>query len=64
MKIDPNTKIQITLTLAQWERIEEAACSYQDEGPHGEGWQSDELSSATKALESELRNAESALPNV
>jgi hypothetical protein len=53
----------ITLTLAQWELVEQAAGSYQDEGPHGEGWQSDELSSAVASMSNALRDALSALPN-
>ncbi len=63
--IPKNTNITITLTLAQWEQIEEAANSYRDMGPVDEGWKSEELSSAATAFEHALRDAErSTLANV
>jgi len=56
--IPKNTNITITLTLAQWAQIEEAANSYRDMGPVDGGWKSEELSSAATAFEHALRDAE------
>ncbi len=44
----------ITLNIEHWEEIRLAAESYDDCGPLGEGWQSEELSNAYAALEYEL----------
>jgi len=50
--------ITVTLTKSQWAEISEAAGSYKDCGPEGEGWQSDHLKSAVNALDSAIAEFE------
>ena len=45
----------ITLTEDQWEKILDAAQSYQDQGPSPNGWQTPELAAASKALDAALK---------
>lgn len=40
----------ITLSVEQWELIQDLVASHNDAGPSGEGWQSDKLLSANMAL--------------
>ena len=44
----------VTLNEDQWELIQNAATYYWDSGPSGEGWKSDELSSACSDLDAQL----------
>ena len=47
----------ITLTVEQWEFIEDTLSMAQDTGPEGSGWKSDELIAAQRALRDALEDA-------
>ena len=47
-------KITVELTAEQWAEILWAASGFRDDGPDGEGWQSNELKAAVRALADEL----------
>lgn len=47
----------ITLTVEQWELIEDTLSMAQDTGPEGSGWKSDELIAVQRALRDALEDA-------
>ena len=52
----------VTLSEADWSKILEAAQIYNDSGPEGDGWQSDEMMSAREALEKALADSGDSAP--
>jgi hypothetical protein len=52
----PNQLKSITLTTKQWNWIEEILSYYEDKGPTGEGWQSDELIELCKIFNNSLNS--------
>jgi len=51
-------EVIITLTREQAEKLEDVLSFTQDEGPWGEGWQSDELMELCEIVEKALQKGE------